>query len=333
MIRTAFFVLFLALNIAPAQSQVDAEGASDHPLLTRYPGSFIASYEVIKFREYQLATGPITAYRHIEEKQTVAGQWYRITYQFAAEPTEVSLTEFFRDYAAALKKAEVQILAEGLFPDRNVKSQVGGGSWIGVALKPNSFPQKSAANLLFKGTSSSGGTFALIGQINRAEGPTYLAMYGERHSDKTLICHVDIIETKAAETGKVAINIDYLSQALAEKGHVSIYDINFDFDSATIRPDSKPALAIIAELLERQTKLQLYIVGHTDMKGTPEYNQQLSQRRAEAVRAALIKDHGISATRLQARGVGLLVPRASNRDEAGRALNRRVELVENIEEK
>ena len=72
----------------------------------------------------------------------------------------------------------------------------------------------------------------------------------------------------------------------------------------------------------------LVVVGHTDNVGSLDYNMTLSKQRAIAVERALVGDYGIAQTRLEAWGVGYLSPVASNQSEDGRALNRRVELVE-----
>jgi len=70
------------------------------------------------------------------------------------------------------------------------------------------------------------------------------------------------------------------------------------------------------------------VVGHTDGQGSEQYNKDLSTKRAQAVINALVTNFGIAENRLQARGVGELVPVATNRAKEGRQLNRRVELVE-----
>ena len=101
----------------------------------------------------------------------------------------------------------------------------------------------------------------------------------------------------------------------------------FDTAAATIKPDSKSSLDEIGKLLKSDAKLTLHIVGHTDGQGTLASNFDLSKRRAEAVRAALIKDYTIAATRLSANGVASLAPVAPNTTDEGRAKNRRVELV------
>ena len=85
----------------------------------------------------------------------------------------------------------------------------------------------------------------------------------------------------------------------------------------------------IAKLLKTDAALKLRVVGHIDNQGGLDSNIALSKRRAEAVNAALVSQHGIAAGRLSACVVGDLAPVASNTDEAGRAKNRRVELVPN----
>jgi outer membrane protein OmpA-like peptidoglycan-associated protein len=97
---------------------------------------------------------------------------------------------------------------------------------------------------------------------------------------------------------------------------------------ADVKSESAAALQEIGKLLQQDPKLKLYIVGHTDNVGEFQMNMDLSRRRADAVLKALTTTYGVAPDRLQAYGNGSLAPVASNRDEAGRAKNRRVELVE-----
>lgn len=103
-----------------------------------------------------------------------------------------------------------------------------------------------------------------------------------------------------------------------------IEGIRFDNNKATIRPDSQPLLDDAARVLTTYPQLRLEIVGHTDDRGGRDKNVDLSQRRAEAVRAYLT-GKGIAAERLRARGVGPDQPVADNGTAAGRAQNRRIE--------
>ena len=102
----------------------------------------------------------------------------------------------------------------------------------------------------------------------------------------------------------------------------------FDTGKAILKPESKPTLDKINQVLKADPSLKIYIVGHTDNTGNFANNMQLSQERAKAVMAALIKDYGIDVARLSAQGVASLSPLASNSSEFGKAKNRRVELVQ-----
>lgn len=323
-----YLVSILICLLTTGFSQIDQQGSTDHPLLTRYPGSYISSYETVKYREYAFATGPVTKYRYIDEVENLAGQLTRITYFIDKAVEDLSITEVYQDYLRALKKAGIKVIAQGVFPQRNVKGGVGGMGWIGVALGKNSFTGVSKGNLMFKGTSTSGGSFVIMAKLDRAEGPTFVALYAKRASNRQVICHVDIIESKQAELGLVSADAAYLSREIDQYGKVALYGIYFDFDKTLVRSGSQPALEEIAKLLNQRPNLSLYIVGHTDMKGELSYNLRLSEARAKAVLEKLVNEFQISRSRLEAKGVGPLVPVFSNQEEAGRLQNRRVELVE-----
>nr|WP_244635964.1 OmpA family protein [Chthonobacter albigriseus] len=119
-----------------------------------------------------------------------------------------------------------------------------------------------------------------------------------------------------------------MRSAIDETGRISLYGILFDFDKATLKDESKPTLDEIAKLLTEDPDLELLVVGHTDSEGSFDYNLDLSNRRAAAVAAALVETYGIPQARLSSFGCSFAAPVASNADEAGRAKNRRVELVQ-----
>ena len=118
-----------------------------------------------------------------------------------------------------------------------------------------------------------------------------------------------------------------LEKQLAGEQRIDVYGIYFDVNSDRLRRESDPVLQEIAGVLERNPQWQLTIDGHTDSVGTAEANMNLSQRRSEAVRAALVDRFGIAAGRLTTQGYGATVPKARNDTPEGRARNRRVELV------
>ncbi len=107
---------------------------------------------------------------------------------------------------------------------------------------------------------------------------------------------------------------------------LTLEGVNFDNDSAALRPESMAILDAAAASLKEWGEVKVEVAGHTDSMSTDDYNASLSQRRAEAVRAYLI-GKGVAAERLSAKGYGEAQPVADNATEEGRAKNRRVELV------
>jgi outer membrane protein OmpA-like peptidoglycan-associated protein len=113
---------------------------------------------------------------------------------------------------------------------------------------------------------------------------------------------------------------------LKENGHVEVPGIFFDFGKSDLKPESEAALNEVVKLLQGNPALKVWVVGHTDNVGLVESNRTLSGARAAAVVKALTQK-GIEAKRLAPHGAGPYAPVATNATEAGRARNRRVELV------
>ncbi len=103
-------------------------------------------------------------------------------------------------------------------------------------------------------------------------------------------------------------------------------DLLFDFDKSDIKPSGYAELDNVVNILNKNSNLKVDIQGHTDSKGSDEYNQALSMRRAESVKAYFV-GKGISADRMKCEGYGESMPAASNETEFGRSLNRRVQLM------
>ena len=137
---------------------------------------------------------------------------------------------------------------------------------------------------------------------------------------------IHIIEKEAMKQDVVA-DASAMGKSIAETGKVSLYGIYFDTAKSDLKPESDAALAEIAKLLKNQPSLKLLVVGHTDNTGLLGDNMKLSMDRAMSVVHALVIRYAISNSRLMPFGDGPTAPVASNDTEAGRALNRRVELV------
>jgi len=112
---------------------------------------------------------------------------------------------------------------------------------------------------------------------------------------------------------------------------MSLNNIFFDFDKATLRATSNVELKNLVTLLRANPNMKIEISGHTDSKGGDDYNQNLSEERAKSVINHLVKG-GINPNQMTARGYGKTMPAAENKnmdgtdDPKGRQLNRRVEL-------
>lgn len=102
-------------------------------------------------------------------------------------------------------------------------------------------------------------------------------------------------------------------------------EVSFDFNRADVKPAFHTTLDKLGTLLKKYDRTVVHVVGHTDSKGSDSYNRSLSERRAESV-GAYLTDSGVPPSRLRTEGRGEHEPRDSNDTEAGRQLNRRVEI-------
>lgn len=127
--------------------------------------------------------------------------------------------------------------------------------------------------------------------------------------------------------GGGAVGGQSIEQALKKEGRVDVYGIYFDFASDKLRPESAPVLAEIATALKDNPTWKLQVNGHTDNIGGEDYNLDLSNRRAAAVKQALVTQYHIDPSRLDPKGFGATQPKEPNDTAQGRARNRRVELI------
>jgi len=288
---------FMVVMVATAAAAAD----QDHPLITRYPGSTIQKRDAKDFDRYRLVVGLEPRGMKFKTEE-VQGTTTRIVYE---NPADRSTVEIFRNYRQALERADAEILfsceVDACGP------AYARGRW-------------NRENGLFAATD--GEPRYLAARVGTGDATAYVAvMVGKARTQ------LDVVETKVMDEGLIAVDPTALAKAIESAGSVRIYGILFDVDKAEIRPESKQTLDAIAELLRAKPELSLFVVGHTDGTGALDHNVKLSDARARSVVAALIGRYGIAATRLDAHGVGPLVPVAPNTTDAGRQQNRRVELV------
>jgi outer membrane protein OmpA-like peptidoglycan-associated protein len=153
------------------------------------------------------------------------------------------------------------------------------------------------------------GTGALIGGVVGAAGGGAIGNYMDRQAAE--------MKRKLPEAA-IAREGDKLYVALPS-------GILFDVDKKEIKPAARDSIAQTAEVLVKYPDTYITVEGHTDSTGTSEYNQKLSEWRADAVRDMLMRD-GVPASRLSIKGYGESAPIADNSTPDGRQLNRRVQL-------
>lgn len=298
----------------------DLKGSQDHPLVPRYEGSEIIKSEVSAFTRHSFARAAITKggglEGHPEAALTAEGKLTTLAYR---APEARSPLEVLRNYEQALAKA-------GFTPVFSCVQNDCGRYDFNKALIP-----LGPYSTLFNGYYEDHGY--VLARLARAEGDViasaYVVKYMGGGADRgRALVKLDVLELQPMEQRMVTLKASELDDAIGADGKVALYGILFDTDKDTLRADSRPQLDEIAALLKNRPELKVLIVGHTDAQGTLAYNQDLSQRRARSIVQALSRDHGIAAARLTPVGVGMAAPVASNRSEAGRAKNRRVELVE-----
>jgi len=314
------FILLVAVSSITAQN--DVPDSEDHQLISRYPGSVIEWYDVQEFDRYKIAVGPVTGYRYIDDWLTAEGRVTRIFYTLSGSR---SSNEVYLNYLKALKKNGFEILADGMFGSRNTKKDIGGRSWLQVYFAENSIPPGVP---LLTGSSTTGGSAFVAGKLTKNNVTVYVAVSLAQYSDERVYYMIDIIEEQPVEDEFIFVNADVMKNEIESNGKIALYGIYFDTDKATLKPESEPTFKEIVILLKDNPKLNIYVVGHTDMTGSLAHNMSLSDARSNSVVGELIAKYNINKTRLTAKGVGPLSPVSTNKNKAGQKKNRRVELVE-----
>jgi OOP family OmpA-OmpF porin len=318
-------LLLLLPAVAPNALAQDSPGTADHPLVSRYTGSFIDGQQELDFTGYVLPVGPAVkdseGQRVPSEKISLEGRVTRTLYR---GPKERSTLEILRNYQSALESAGFEILytcggkdCGNLFHWIYYKDMEQRIHSTKTSASAFDIPQ-DLRYLAAKGTA--GGRTVHISVLVAFDG-------GFSKLSKQPVTLVEVIESEAMDTGMVTIDAEAMAKGIDATGHIAIYGVYFDTNSAEIKAESSPTLTEISRLLNDRPSLKLLVVGHTDNQGDYDYNMGLSGRRAEAVARALSGQHGIDGGRLRSAGVGYLAPVASNDTAAGREKNRRVELV------
>jgi outer membrane protein OmpA-like peptidoglycan-associated protein len=320
----------------------DLPRASDHPLVGRYEGSALMAKTEKAFDEIKLPNGKAEGQTFDSNKKfsslvTLQGRVTRMIYVAPVGRSSLEVATNFTDSVAA----------KGFEPVFRCSGDECGESfsllkyrWDAPTTKVLGENYDHLRKLLID---------AVFDQVvdvryslfkkSAPEGDTYIAIFAGLHQGGSFGDYsaaldarpgvlVEIVEPRAMEKKMVLVSAQEIDGDLARQGKAVFYGILFDFNKADIKPESDPQLAEMAKFLTQNPALKAFIIGHTDNKGTLDYNVNLSNRRATAVVQALATKYRIDANRLTARGLGPLAPASTNRTEDGRTKNRRVELVE-----
>ncbi len=301
----------------------DVPGGMDHPVISRFAGSQMDGYQELGFEQGSFyLPDPTNAAKELQRDKplVVEGKVTRLLY---LAPKGKTPLEVHRNFQQALQSAGAAI-----------KTAVDGrGAWW----TPGAHWKANFQRLKFQGRWAPDISpferegFYLYGVVSRAGSVWHVSVltaqvFGE--TDPQAAVAIQIVEPVAMQTGQVVVSADAMKQGLGVEGKVALYGIYFDTGKSEVKSESKAQLEQMARLLREDAKLRVFVVGHTDNQGAFDANVALSQRRAEAVVAALAGEYKIDRGRMVARGVANVAPVASNRAEPGRAKNRRVELVE-----
>jgi OOP family OmpA-OmpF porin len=323
MILAACILWSVAVPISAAQ---DLPNSKDPAGMKRYEGSELIGYRAPKFDEYLLPLGPPTTLSPpaYEKSKSVEGQ---VSYYTYLAPDGRSPAELFRNYKQEFQRLGIEVQYE---------KNVGQHGWFGPTFDKIAIDSDLSQILAYDEADER----LLVGK-SRDANPDYYLIFVTTYKDGVIperlqgrvvkgraLAQLVVVSPDVMEKKMTFVNADDMKQAIHDSGKVALYGLYFDTDKDAVRSESQATLAEIAKLLKDEPFLRLHVVGHTDNQGEPDYNLDLSRRRAASVVGELTRKYGIAANRLDAFGCGVYAPVASNGAEAGRAKNRRVELVQ-----
>lgn len=324
-IRSIIAAFGLALAAASPALAADMGGCKDLSGLKRFEGSSIVQCEKKNFAEYKLPAGQATAYDFNNKRGAFTASVDlegRLTQNVYAVPMGASAAEVFRNYKQDLEAKGFRTLYEG--------KQGELGYWMAKV-----FENQGPGGQLFGYSPNEARYVAVEKEDNglKTNLAIYVVEYADGYAPKVspqkgqVFVRIDEIQSGELKDKMVTVTAEEMAREIDQSGSVELRGLFFDFNKATLQPESRPTLEEIAKYLKANPGQKVHVVGHTDSVGGLDFNQKLSQARAATVVSELSKAYGVSAAQMRPSGVGLLAPVASNASEDGRAKNRRVELL------
>ena len=226
-LRLICLVPLLVLLTAAVFAQ-DIRESHDHPLISRYPGQIIRSFDVKEFDQYNLVLS-VDRTGAPEKIEKVEGKVTRINYR---NPPGRSTTEIFRNFEDALRSAGAQILFSCA------------GRACGTPIRWTNV----------NGIRDMGGQVDnryVAARVMKDKVPARISVFVGGGATQ-----VDVIELKPMESGLVTVDADALSAGIDAEGHIAVYAILFDTGKSTLKPESRAAISEIAKLLKNRAETQ-----------------------------------------------------------------------------
>ncbi len=344
-VSATFAMIALLCVSSPLLFADDVEGSSDHPLVPRVGGAVIVDHIYRQLEQVSLPVGPAERVPDPDnprrgtwtwpESEEIEGEHWSIVYTL---PEDASTLHVLRSYTQAFEEAGFEVLFSGSGDELD-----GQNGYSAFFANNDTLRHTSLRGTHQRSPRESDFRYIAAGMDHPEYGRVVVAVstFNARRRGGGTSIHggnPTIVAVEIAQSGELEIVMEHrvlepddLERGLIVDGRIAVHNILFGFDSAEILPESAESLGHIASLMRDRPDLNLLVVGHTDSVGSYDYNLDLSYQRARSVSQWLTSEHGIPAERLRPAGAGMMSPATSNRTEAGRELNRRVELVEIVQ--
>jgi outer membrane protein OmpA-like peptidoglycan-associated protein len=294
-----------------AAQKTDKAGSQDHPLLSRFEGFIIDSYEVAQFDRYRLPIGLALNRKTLGDTTTLEGKVTKIHYAFFGKEGAPSLFQIFKSYEELFAEKSAEVVYSCF------KSECGKGA-------KNLVVASAVSKQLLNGFMQFGEHAYTAVKLEQESKQIYIALYVRQERDRVAY-ELHFVELTKMNTGQ--ISMADIQKGIEDTGKQVFYGLYFDTGKSSLQESAKAELALLATFLKNNQERAFFIVGHTDNTGNYQSNLRLSKARANSVVKELKEEQGINTKNIIPIGIGPVSPMVNNNSEVGRAKNRRVELV------
>lgn len=344
-------VALLSLGVGVAFAQ-DVKGGRDHPLLRRVPGTVLVGYSQNAHASLEFQTSTFADFDIESGKRRYTGPALvldgGVTRMWYEAPGAATASQLYERHMQALSAQGFNTLY-----DSATDKAAAPDKWVNflatfAAGKRDDIPNNRSSKIFSSARTASlrTGTFQKDNTTVRLIAVDWPKAEEAVQARQGAYISIDVVEARSLRSATAApgtapqapapVQPQALppvsgpaawESALERGGRAPLTGIRFGSGDAQLDADSKATIVQLARYLKTHADMKLFIVGHTDATGDLRGNLELSRARAEAVLDALEEAGGVPRERLSAHGVGPLAPIADNGSSAGRAKNRRIELV------